>query len=186
MKNILNKAIIFAANAHEGQVRKNSQKPYILHPIEVATIAAQMTHNTTVIAAAVLHDVIEDANTTPEELTQQFGEEVTALVVAVSENKRRELPATTTWKIRKQETLTHLVNDTKDVKVIVLADKLSNMRAAYSDYMLIGDDIWKSFNQQDKNEQAWYYTSIANAVSCLYEYPAYNEYINLIHKIFGL
>lgn len=64
--NILDKAIIYAAKAHSGAFRKSSQIPYIVHPMEAATIAARMTDDMKVIAAAVLHDVIEDTPTTVE------------------------------------------------------------------------------------------------------------------------
>lgn len=98
---ILDKAIIFAVNAHRGQFRKGSDTPYILHPMEAAAIVGTMTADDEVLAAAVLHDTVEDTGTTTEQIREQFGERVAALVSAESENKREDQPAASTWKIRK-------------------------------------------------------------------------------------
>ena len=79
---ILDKAIIFAVNAHRGQFRKGSDTPYILHPMEAAAIVGTMTADDEVLAAAVLHDTVEDTGTTIEQIREQFGERVAALVSA--------------------------------------------------------------------------------------------------------
>ena len=105
MGEILNKAIVYAVKAHNGQVRKGTQVPYILHPLEAASIVGTLTTDEEVIAAAVLHDVVEDTAATTECIQEAFGERIAALVAAESENKREDLPAGSTWKIRKQETI---------------------------------------------------------------------------------
>ena len=71
-KQMIQKAAVFAAKAHEGMMRKGSRIPYIYHPMEVALIVAQMTDDPEVIAAAYLHDVLEDTSVTPEELEQEI------------------------------------------------------------------------------------------------------------------
>ncbi|MGN1093879.1 MAG: HD domain-containing protein [Candidatus Neoclostridium sp.] len=70
---IVDKAIVFAVNAHSGAVRKGTKLPYIVHPIEACAIAASITDDKEIIAAAVLHDIIEDTDITEEELAGQFG-----------------------------------------------------------------------------------------------------------------
>ena len=70
---MIQKAAEFAAYAHAGALRKGSKLPYIVHPREVAMIVAMMTEDPEVIAAAYLHDVIEDAGVRYEELEEQFG-----------------------------------------------------------------------------------------------------------------
>ena len=87
-ENIINKAIIFATRAHEGAVRKGSKLPYILHPLETGVIVSTMTKDEDVIAAAILHDVLEDTSVTYEELKQEFGK-AADYVKAESENKRK-------------------------------------------------------------------------------------------------
>lgn len=184
MGKLLNQAIIFATNAHEGQFRKGTQIPYILHPLEAATIAGTMTTDEDILAGAVLHDVIEDTDTTLEQIEELFGKRVSFLVAQESENKRENLPAQSTWKKRKQETLEHLKTAPTDVKMITLGDKLSNMRAIHRDYIALGDQLWQRFNQKDKNEHYWYYQGIAERLAELKEYQAYKEYCELIKNTF--
>ena len=184
MNNILNKAILFATDKHKGQFRKGTSNPYILHPLEAAAIVGTMTTDPEIISAAVLHDVMEDTDTTIEQVSELFGERVASFVASESEDKREHLPAESTWKLRKQETLEHLISAPLEIKMITLSDKLSNMRAIYRDYRAIGDTLWVRFNQKDKREHHWYYQSIANCMPELKDYPAYQEYVGLIEKTF--
>ena len=182
---LLDKAIIFAVNAHRGQLRKGTNTPYILHPMEAAAIVGSMTNDDEVIAAAVLHDTVEDTAVTLDEICEQFGKRVAELVAAESENKREDKSAASTWKIRKEETIEHLKTAPKEVKMLTLGDKLSNIRSICRDYEAQGDALWQRFNQKDKNEHRWYYKSIADCLSDLREYPAYKEYVLLAEKTFG-
>lgn len=183
---MVEKAMIFASKAHSGMFRKGTKIPYIVHPMEAGAIAASITDNEEVISAAILHDVLEDTFVSAEEIEKEFGKEVLRLVKSDSENKREEFPPEETWKIRKQETIEYLKNiaDKKE-KAVVLADKLSNIRAICRDYERIGDELWNRFNQKDKNEHAWYYKSFAKALLELSETAAYREYCELTYKIFG-
>lgn len=185
MGNILDRAITFATEVHKGQFRKGTEIPYILHPLEAASIVGTMTTDDEIIAGAVLHDVVEDTDTTVETVKALFGERVANLVASESEDKRENLSAQSTWKIRKQETLDHLKTAPVDVKMITLGDKLSNMRAIYRDYNTIGDELWQRFNQKDKNEHYWYYQGIADCLPELKNYQAYKEYCELIDKTFN-
>lgn len=185
MGKVLDQAIRFATDAHQGQLRKSTSIPYILHPLEAAAIVGTMTTDDEVIAGAVLHDVVEDTDTTVEQVQAQFGRRIAELVASESEDKRENLPAEDTWKIRKQETLNHLKTAPLDVKMITLGDKLSNIRALCRDHDAIGDALWQRFNQKDKNEQHWYYQGIADCLTELKDYPAYQEYCGLVQKTFA-
>ena len=185
MGTLLNQAIAFATKAHEGQFRKGSQTPYILHPMEAASIVGTMTTDDAIIAAAVLHDVVEDTETTIDTIRELFGEKVAEYVAAESEEKRENLPAESTWKLRKQETLDHLKTSSKEIKMITLGDKLSNIRAICRDYIILGDELWNRFNQKDKNEHYWYYQGIAECLAELKDYYVYQEYCELVKKTFG-
>ncbi|MGN0628923.1 MAG: HD domain-containing protein [Oscillospiraceae bacterium] len=166
---MLTKAVCFAAEKHEGQSRKGTNIPYITHPMEAAAIAATLTDDEEIIAAAVLHDVAEDCGVTAGELEASFGERTAALVAADSEDKRDSLPPADTWKIRKEETVARITKMDRDEKIIVLAEKLSNMRSIYRDYAALGDNLWKKFNCSDKKEQGWYYKSICAALKPEFE-----------------
>ena len=181
---ILDEAILFAAEAHSGACREGSRVPYILHPLEAAAIAAAMTDDLEVLAAAVLHDVAEDTPHTLEELRQRFGDRVADLVSAETEDKREGRPAAETWRIRKEETIRHLRREKRtEVKIIVMGDKLSNLRAMYRDYLKSGDGLWERFHQKDPAAHAWYYKEVGETLECLSEYPAWEEYWRLYRKI---
>ena len=114
---MLNEAVEFATKAHEGQFRKGTKRPYIVHPIEVADIVTTMTRDPEVICAAVLHDTIEDcAGVTKETLEDRFGERVAMLVDCESEDKSKS------WEERKSTTIRRLRTAPREVQMIGLAD----------------------------------------------------------------
>lgn len=185
MGELLSRSVVFALKAHEGQTRKGSSIPYILHPLEAAAIVATMTSDEEIISAAVLHDVVEDTETSIEEIRSLFGERIAGYVAAESENKYKELSAEDTWKVRKQETLDRLATAPYEIKILALADKLSNIRAVYRDYNTVGEKLWSRFNQKDKKEHCWYYRSVAECLSDLENTFAYREYCELVEKTFS-
>lgn len=111
-----------------------------------------MTDDIEVIAAAVLHDVVEDTPTTTEQLEAKFGKRVVSLIMADSEDKREDKPASETWEIRKRETLDMIPKMNKDEQIIILSDKLSNLRSLYHDHNQIGEAIWDRFNMKEKSK----------------------------------
>lgn len=185
MSELVNDAIVFATEKHSGQVRKFTGIPYILHPLEVAAIIASMTTDENTIAAGILHDTVEDCDVEPEEIRERFGSRVFALVCSETEDKIADRPAAETWIERKQDSLLTL-QFTKDmsVKTMWLADKLSNIRSFYREYLKNGDDMWLQLNQKDKKKQEWYYRTIAEYLSDLSKEAAYEEFCELVDKIF--
>ena len=183
---LVSEAIIFATKAHDGMRRKKSDVPYILHPMEAAVIVGTMTDDQELIAAAALHDVVEDAGVNIREIEEKFGKRVRELVGSETEDKRADLPPADTWRIRKEETLTILKN-TEDLAVLMvwMGDKLANMRAIYRDWKVEGDAMWQRFNQKDVSEQAWYYRSIAELTDRLSNTSAWLEYKTLTEIVFG-
>ena len=183
---LVSEAIAFAVKAHDGMRRKKSESPYILHPMEAAVIVGTMTDDQNLIAAAALHDVVEDAGVTIDEIEEKFGKRVRELVESETEDKRAELPPAETWRIRKEESLEVLKN-TDDIGVLMvwIGDKLANMRAIYRDFKVEGTGMWQRFNQKDENAQAWYYRTIANYTARLSETSAWLEYKTLTELVFG-
>lgn len=183
---LVSEAIAFAVKAHDGQRRKKSDAPYILHPMEAAVIVGTMTTDQNLIAAAALHDVVEDAGITIDEIEKRFGKRVRELVESETEDKRADLPPEQTWRIRKEESLEDLKN-TNDIAVLMvwLGDKLANMRSIYRDFKVEGHDMWKKFNQTDVAQQAWYYRSIVKLTSRLSDASAWIEYKTLTELVFG-
>ena len=184
-KEVTERAIRFAAKAHKGTFRKGSGLPYIAHPMEVMEITSGMTKDADVIAASALHDVVEDTPISLEELESTFGTRIANLVHLESENKREDMPKDASWKIRKQENLNREKNAPTEAKMIMLADKISNMRATVRDYRKNGRAVWQKFNMKDEKEQEWYYRSVAEVLSELSDLPQYREYIKMLDEVFG-
>ena len=183
---LVSEAVAFAVKAHDGMRRKKSESPYILHPMEAAVIVGTMTDDQNLIAAAALHDVVEDAGVTIEEVEERFGKRVRELVESETENKREDLPPAETWRIRKEETLAVLKNtDDMGILMLWLGDKLANMRAIYRDFKVEGVAMWQRFNQKDVNEQAWYYNTIVEYTARLSHTSAWLEYKTLTELVFG-
>lgn len=186
MRDLVSEAIVFSTMAHDGMRRRKGELPYILHPMEVGAIVGTMTSNQEVIAAGLLHDVVEDAGISIEEIGEKFGARVMELVASETENKREEFPPEDTWQIRKEESLEKL-RDTNDIEILMLwiGDKLSNIRAIYRDFLIEGDAVWNKFHQSDIHVQAWYYRSILKYTERLSHTLAWIEYRTLVEKIFG-
>ena len=183
---LVSEAIAFAVKAHDGMRRKKSEAPYILHPMEAAVIVGTMSSDQNLIAAAVLHDVVEDAGVSIEEVEEKFGKRVRELVESETEDKRADLPPEATWRIRKEETLEVLKNaDDISVLIVWLGDKLANMRSIYRDFKVEGNAMWQRFNQKNVEEQAWYYRSIVKLTSRLSDTSAWLEYKTLTELVFG-
>ena len=181
---IVDKAIAFATKAHSGVYRKGNHLPYILHPMEAASIVATMTEDQELIAAAVLHDVLEDTDVTYKEILSEFGERVAKLVLSESEEPIPSLSMEQSWKARKEAAIDRLAKSSHDSKIVALGDKLSNMRAIRSDFRRFGDELWQRFHVQDPALHEWHYRALAQALSELSEYDAYQEFIRLIDETF--
>lgn len=178
---MIDAAIEFATKAHEGQFRKGTKRPYIVHPVEVADIVAQMTQDEEIISAAVLHDTIEDCEGVTEEvLTGLFGERVSALVAGESEDKTR------TWQERKGATIERLKTAPREIQMIALADKLSNMRDINRDYPVVGEKLWERFRMKNSAAIGWYYKGIRDALQSAFAgEEVFDEYCKLVKKYFG-
>ena len=178
----MNKAIIYAVEKHAGQLRKGTQIPYIVHPMEVLALLNEMRADMTVIIAGVLHDTVEDTSATIDDIIREFGEDVAELVGNHTEDKSK------TWFQRKSQGLRELAEGSFDLKCLVLADKLSNVRNMYRDYMIEGDEYWDRFNAPFE-KQAWYYNSAVKAMEELKDNEntavRYNEFKEIVEKTFG-
>lgn len=185
MGKLLDDAIKFAVDAHAGQTRKVGRTPYIVHPLEAAAIAGALTQDDEIIAAAILHDVAEDTPYTLEDIRERFGDRVAYLVSTETEDKRPGLPRGDTWKIRKEETLAKLVEtDDVGVKIMWIADKLSNIRSYYAAVRAEGDGFFDRFNQKDKAMHEWYYREILKGLSTLKDTAQYAELKHLTNVVF--
>src|SRR6201988_3629745 len=124
---LLRRAYVFSALEHKGQVR-HSGEPYLVHPLEVADILADMKLDVVCVASGLLHDVVEDTLTTIERIRDTFGEEVAHIVEGVT--KISTIPFSTSEERQVENFRKMLLAMVDDIRVILvkLADRLHNMR----------------------------------------------------------
>ena len=182
---LVDRAIIFATKAHHDTERRGKGFPYIIHPLEAMTIVATMTNDSEMLAAAVLHDTIEDTDATFDDIKREFGERVAFLVANETDVKQAPDGQKLPWKDRKQRDLDNLRNASREVKIIALGDKLSNMRAIARDYHTLGDSLWQMFHIKDKATHAWRYRSLRDALGELSDTFAFQEFDRLVNDTFG-
>ena len=123
---VVAKALVFAYKAHDGQVRKYTGEPYIVHPIAVAALVASVTDNQDIIAAALLHDTVEDTDVTIEDIQREFGGYIAAWVSDLTDISK---PEDGNRAIRKAIDLRHTARALPPAKTIKLADLIDNSKS---------------------------------------------------------
>ena len=171
----------YAMDCHKGAVRKGTTRPYILHPIETLQILSSMNVDINLMVAGILHDTLEDTDATLLDIYSQFGVDVAALVNGHTEDKRK------IWYMRKLHTISELPTANIRHKMLVLADKVANLRNMYADYKQVGEELWERFNAP-KELQAWYYSKVIDGLDELQDYPetesVYWEMVSLFKDLF--
>ena len=179
---LLEAAVRLAARGHYHQFRKNASDenrgspigdflpngvPYIAHLTGTMCILARVGVRDEVLAAAILHDYLEDVPDPDgrESIRAALGEEVLSLVLEVTEHKRRGFNEVDTWDIRKQEQLDHIERMPREAVLIKAADVLHNLLSLLSDLEAAEDPdtVWKPFNAGPER-QLWYFTGVTNAI----------------------
>ena len=182
---LLDRAIIFAVKAHAGTERRGKGYPYIVHPLEAVEIVSTMTADQELLAAAALHDTVEDTDVTVEQIREEFGPRVAALVADESDVFPEGLSEEDSWHGRKQAAIDRLSRASHDAKMVALGDKLSNMRAIARDYSIKGDELWNIFHVKDRKDHEWHYRGLADALRELDGTFAFQEFEKLINQVFA-
>jgi len=152
--NRIEHAIVYATEKHSGQLRKGTFLPYIVHPMEVFSILSRISDDEDLLIAGILHDTVEDTDASYDEISALFGDRVAELVGAHTSDK------TVDWWESRQRAIEHLRTAERSVKLLVLADKLSNLRSMANDYKTIGDALWDRFNAPKEMQSRYYSLSI--------------------------
>jgi len=175
-EDLIDYAIEAAAKAHRKQVRKGTRTAYITHPFAVGVILAKAGCSEEVIAAGILHDTVEDAGVKLSLIEEEFGENVASIVEKCTEPDKRR-----TWRKRKQHILDSLDQTGIDVKYVVCADKLHNIRTIARDYRMVGDRVWRRF-RRGREDQRWYYTSLVNLLRSRKKNASYEKLYKELKK----
>ena len=182
---LLDRAIMFAVRAHAGTERRGKGFPYIVHPMEAMEIVATLTSDQELLAAAALHDTVEDTDVTVEQIRAEFGDRIASLVASESDTFEQGVSEEDSWHARKQAAIDRLSSASQDAKIVALGDKLSNMRAIARDYAMQGDKLWSLFHAKDPKDHEWHYRGLADALCELHDTFAYKEFDQLINQVFG-
>ena len=182
---LLDRAIIFAVKAHAGTERRGKGFPYIVHPLEAVEIVATITPDQELLAAAALHDVVEDTDVSVDEIRSEFGDRIAALVAAESDTFEEGVSEEDSWHSRKRAAIERLASASHDAKIVALGDKLSNMRAIARDWAVQGDSFWNIFHAKDPKDHEWHYRGLAESLRELQDTFAYKEFESLINQVFG-
>ncbi len=181
---LLDKAMKYAIDAHKGVERRGKGFPYVVHPFEAVAIVATMTNDQELLAAAALHDVVEDTDITVEDLKKEFGERVAKLVEDESDKFFPGVSEADSWHERKQIAIDRIKGLSREGKIVALGDKLSNMRAIARDFDEKGGEIWKIFHVTDPKDHRWHYEGLADSLSELSDTFAYKEFKSLVDRVF--
>lgn len=182
---LVDRAIRYAVDAHKGTERRAKGFPYVIHPLEAMSIVASITNDPELLAAAALHDVVEDTDITVEEIEKNFGQRI-ATIVEYESDIVESGKKYSDWRSKKLVAIYRLTYAPMDVKIVAMGDKLSNMRAIAQDFFAIGDKLWSRFHApKGKIDYAWRYNALSIALSELSYTSAYQEYVRLMDLVFN-
>jgi (p)ppGpp synthase/HD superfamily hydrolase len=173
---VTEKSARIAAIAHKEQIRKSGDSPYIVHPFMVALKLVKYNFPETVIAAALLHDVLEDTDYPEDKLREEVGNEVVDIVKSVTNDE--SLP----WEEKKIKYVESVRAGSPEAKVVAVADKIHNLESLLSAHAEQGPDVWKKFNR-GKDKKVWYESEVLKMAKETLDHPLVDEYEILIEKV---
>jgi (p)ppGpp synthase/HD superfamily hydrolase len=156
----LGEALLYALEAHAGQVRKGTRTPYVGHVLGVCALVVEDGGDEDEAIAALLHDAGEDAGGRErvEDVRLRFGSRVADIVEACSDTLETPKPP---WRARKEAYVAAAEHHTPEALRVSLADKLYNVRTIVTDYRTIGEALWERF-AGTREDVLWYYRSLAD------------------------
>ena len=169
-------ALAIATRAHAGQLRKVDQSPYIAHPTAVAAMLREAGCSEVVVAAALVHDVLEDTGFGEEPLREGLGDEVVAIVKGVSEDKLQP------WEERKRHYVEMVRTGPPEAQLVSLADKIHNLRGILEGHKALGEGVWSKFTR-GKQETLWYYGEMLKVFEDKLPHPLVAEYRQLVGQL---
>lgn len=177
--NLVERAMALALRAHEGQMRKEADVPYIVHPVAVALVLARNNFPDTFIAAALVHDVVEDTSVSSEELRSLLGDEVADMVAPITHDDTLE------WEAKKRAYIEEVRKASLGAKAISLADKIANAHSLLAAYQAQGPAIWKHFNA-GREKKLWFEHAMLDMYRATWDHSMVKEYAALVAEMDAL
>lgn len=173
---LIERAFLIALKAHEGQMRKEAPVPYIVHPVRVAILLTRYGFSDKVVAAGLVHDVVEDTPVSLDEVRAELGEAVAALVAPVTHDD--SLP----WEDQKNAYIESVRAASDEVKAISAADKIANAESLIAAAKEQGAGIWRHFNR-GREKKLWFEHAMLDMLRASWQHPLVDEYAKLVEKL---
>lgn len=175
MENIIEKAARVAVDAHWNQKRKGDGLPHIIHPVMVALKLVKHNFPDQVIAAALVHDVLEDTDYPEQKLKAELGDNVLAIVKAVTNDQ--SLP----WEEKRKKYVESVRHGSVAAKAVAVADKIHNLDSLLIAYEEQGPGLWQRFNR-GKEQKIWFENAMLKMLKETWRHPLIDEYEYLIKE----
>ena len=179
MNTLIDTAVKIATIAHRAQKRKQEDVPYIMHPVSVALLLSRHGFRDEVVAAALVHDVLEDTDFPESELRKEMGKEVMALVDAVTNDD--SLP----WEEKKLTYIETVRAGGEGAWAVATADKIHNAEDLLHSYEKQGPALWEHF-KRGKEKKLWFEEEMLTMLRETWNHPLVDEYAGLVEKMKAL
>lgn len=176
---LLEKAARIAAVAHKDQVRKEGPYPYIEHPMLVALTLTKHGFSDTIVAAALVHDVLEDTDYPEADMRAALGEEVMAIVDSITNDE------SFSWEEKKRKYIETVRAGSEGAKALATADKIANARSLLSAYVTQGPNVWQHFNA-GREKKLWFENAMLAMLQETWKHPLVDEYAALVAQMNAL
>ncbi len=173
---LVEKALRLSVEAHKNQIRKGDSSPYIVHPVTVALMLRQHGFSDEVVAAGLVHDVLEDTSVLADTLRAELGEEVFEIVRTVSEDK------SLAWEERKKNYIEAVRQGSDEAKAVSIADKIHNVESMLNAYAKEGDVLWQKFSR-GKDKQLWFEEEMLAMLKASWQHPLLQIYGVLVERM---
>jgi (p)ppGpp synthase/HD superfamily hydrolase len=175
---LIEKAARMAIVAHAEHRRKSDDFPYIVHPFMVASILLRHGFSDEIVAASLVHDVVEDAEITVEEVGAELGITVAEMVTAVSELPKESAA----WKERKRAYIESIRGASDGARAVSVADKIHNAASMLAAYREEGERFWVHFSG-GKDSQLWFFRELLAVYRETWQHPIIEEYATLMEEL---
>ncbi len=178
---LVTEAFFLAESLHREQVRKSTKIPYLYHLLSVAALVGEYGGDARQVAAALLHDAAEDqgGQVALEAIEARLGAEVAEYVRACSDSLTQPKQS---WRPRKEAYIDRIADLAEEVKLIIAADKLHNIRSLLRDYRQAGEALWQRFNG-GRAGTLWYYQAVAAALEESWRHPILDELREVVDRL---
>ena len=173
---LLDTATRMAVEGHATQTRKDDHSPYIVHPVMVALLLKSHGFRDEVVAAGLVHDLVEDTDVSIEDIRTALGSEVAGIVASVTHDD------SLSWEDKKLAYIEAVRNASNDAKAVATADKIHNAHSLLAWHAREGSKIWSHFNA-GRDKKLWFEEHMLTMLKETWDHPLVAEYESLVARM---